>query len=71
MHELGHNLELLHSQDSDGSDPDPNVNPDPARETVRDTVMYWSGGAKLDYLRAEWARINLAAVCDGTHIWYS
>jgi len=71
MHELGHNLELFHSQDSNGSDPDPNVNPDPTRETVRDTVMYWSGGTKLDYLRAEWARINLAAVCDGTHTWYS
>lgn len=75
MHELGHNLELDHSWEPDpepnGSDPDPSVNPRAGNETVHDTVMYWSGGQKLDYLRDEWARINLAAVQDGSHLWYS
>jgi hypothetical protein len=75
MHELGHNLELDHSWENGtppmGFDPDPAVNPWPGRENLTDTVMYWSGGVKLDYLRAEWARVNLSAVCDGTKMFYS
>jgi hypothetical protein len=74
MHELGHNLELHHSWEGGdppaGNDPDPAVNP-MGTETVRDTVMYWSGGNKLDYLRMEWERINLASVIDGTRILFS
>ena len=75
MHELGHNLELLHSWQGgtppDGFDPDPAVNPWPGRENLSDTVMYWTGGAKLDYLRAEWARIDLTVVNDGTRLFFS
>jgi hypothetical protein len=75
MHELGHNLELLHSWQGGtppaGNDPDPAVNPWPPNETVFTTVMYWEGWNKLDYLREEWARIDLTAVRDGVRLFYS
>jgi len=75
MHELGHNLELMHSWTNGtppaGDDPDPAVNPWPPNETVMDTVMFWTGGNKLDYLRMEWARIDLTAVKDGKRFLFS
>jgi hypothetical protein len=74
MHELGHNLGLAHSWEGGtppaGYDPDPAVNP-MGKETVFNTTMYWSGGNKLDYLRMEWARLDLPHVIDGTKIFYS
>lgn len=75
MHELGHNLGLLHSWEGgtppDGYDPDPAVNPWAGRETVHNTTMYWSGGNKLDYLRMEWERIDLPQVSDGTSLFFT
>jgi len=55
MHELGHSIGLLHTEDSDGSDPDPNVNPT-GSETVKSSVMYWAAlsANRIDYLYDEW-----------------
>jgi hypothetical protein len=83
MHELGHNLYLVHSREYDGSDLDPSTNPwnngeydqGDARlnESVFSTVMYWnlSVTTKFDYLREEWAALDLSRVNDGTSLRYS
>jgi hypothetical protein len=76
MHELGHNLGLVHSWEGGappaGSDPDPLVNP-VGPEMVFNTTMYWSGaaGITLDYLRMEWERLDLPKVADGVYDTYS
>jgi len=60
MHELGHNFGLQHSQEKDGTDSDPNVNPT-GSETVKSTVMYWQEHSlnPIDYLDEEWNALQL------------
>jgi hypothetical protein len=57
MHELGHNLNLVHTE-SDMLTGDEKID-----ETVMNSPA--SSATKLDYLRKEWASIDLTAVKDG------
>ncbi|RLF73991.1 MAG: hypothetical protein DRN55_01570 [Thermoplasmata archaeon] len=64
MHELGHNLGLFHSQERDGSDRDPTVNPI-GSETVQSTCMYWQENDVVNYLSQEWGALELNLVNGG------
>lgn len=64
MHELGHNLGLFHSQERDGSDRDPTVNPI-GSETVQSTCMYWQENDVVNYLSQEWGELELNLVNGG------